>query len=90
MAVALALLAVLQQGGDGDDEQGLDADHAEDGREDIVDEGVAEGVERPDAALYQRRGGRARALRVHDKRRRSAVQVTTALELQTWKLVWVY
>jgi hypothetical protein len=40
MAEALALLAVLEDHGDGDDEEGVDADKAEDGGEDVVEEDV--------------------------------------------------
>ena len=81
MAVALALLAVLEQSGDSDDKQGLDGDHAEDGGEDVVNEGVAEGSQGRDAALNEGGSGGARARRVHDEGRRRAIQVTAALEL---------
>ena len=81
VAVALALLPVLEQGSDGDDKQGLNGDHAKDSGEDVVNEGVAEGSQGRDAALNEGGSGGARARRVHDEGRRRAIQVTAALEL---------
>lgn len=43
VAEALALLALLEDHGDGNDEQGIDADEAEDSGEDVVKENVGEG-----------------------------------------------
>lgn len=79
--VAFHLLPFLEQAGGGDDEHGVDADDAEEGREDVVDEGVAEARQRRGAARHQGRRGRAGAGRVREEGRRGAVQVAAALEL---------
>lgn len=83
MAEALALLPVLEQAGDGHDEHGVDADHAEHGGEDVVDEGVAEGAQRRRAPLHEGGGRGARARRVGDEGGGGGVEEAAAVEL--WK-----
>lgn len=81
VAIALALLAVLEEHGGADDEEGVDADHTEHGGENVVDEDVGETRDRGGAALLECGGGRARALNIGDEGRRRAVEVSAALEL---------
>lgn len=83
VAVALALLAFLEQAGDSHDEHDVDADHAEDTRENVVDENVREGGDRGSTPAHERSGGRAGARRVRHKGGRCAVEVATAAKLST-------
>lgn len=82
VAESLALLAVLHQAGCRQDETDVDADHAEDGREDVVDESVGKGRQGRGASSHKRGGGGTRAGSVGDEGRRRAVEVATALELR--------
>ena len=77
----LPLLALLDQAGGGHDEDDVDADHAEDGREDVVDEDVGERGDRGGAGPHEGRCGRAGAHLVGDEGGRGAVKVAAALEL---------
>lgn len=81
MAEALALLALLEDHGDADDEQGIDTDEAKDGGEDVVEEDVGKGRHGAEAATLQSGGGGRGANVVSDKGGRGAVEVTAALEL---------
>lgn len=76
----LTLLAVLHQAGCCQDEQYVHADEGEYSRENVVDENVGEARQGRGAALDQLGSGRTRACGVCDKSRRSAVEVTAALE----------
>ena len=81
MAEALPLLALLQQASCGHDEDGVDADHAEDGGEDVVDQDVGEGGDGGRTGAHERSGGGAGADVIGDEGGRGAVEVATALEL---------
>lgn len=77
----LALLTVLEQHGEADDEQGVDSDHAKDGGEDVVEEAVGERGNGTDAATLQSGSGGGRAEVVGDEGGRGAVEVAAAFEL---------
>lgn len=81
VAEALALLAVLEDHGEADDEEGVDADEAEDGGEDVVEEDVGEGRHGADAAALQGGGGGRLADVIRDEGWRGAIEVATAIEL---------
>lgn len=81
VAEALVLLAVLCQAGRGEDQHAVDAAHAKDGGEDVVDEDVGETRDRGRAPAHQGRRRRAGAGSIGDEGRRSAVEVATAVEL---------
>ncbi len=81
VAETLPLLAILEQAGGGHDERGVDTNHAEDAREDVVDEDVGERGDGGRAALHQGGGSRARAGRVRHEGGRRAVDVAAAVKL---------
>ena len=82
MAEPLALLALLEQAGRGHDEEDVDADHAEQGREDVVKEDVGKGRDGRDTAAHKRRRALAGAGGVGDEEGRGrAVEVAAAREL---------
>ncbi len=83
VAVALALLAFLEQAGGSHDEHDVDADHAEDSRENVVDKDVRERADRCSAPAHERSSGGAWARRVRHKGGRCAVEVATAAKLST-------
>lgn len=66
---SLALLAVLEQAGRGQDEHAIDTSHAEHSGEDVVDEDVGEAAQRGSAAPHQGGGRRGRTRRVGNKGR---------------------
>jgi hypothetical protein len=76
-----ALLAVLEEAGDGHDQGHVDTDHTENGSEDVVNKNVSERGQRSGAALEQRCRGRTRAGGIRDEGWGGAVKVATALEL---------
>lgn len=88
VAVALALLAVLEEHRGADDEESVDADHTEDGGEDVVDEDVRETRDRGGASLLEGGRGRAGALRIGDEGGRRAVEVSAAFELVGVSVNW--
>lgn len=81
MAEALALLALLEQARRGHDEDGVDADHAEHGGEDVVEEDVGERGDGRGAPAHEGRGRGAGARRVGDEGGRGTVEVAAAGEL---------
>ncbi len=82
MAEPLALLALLEQTGRGHDEEDVDADHAEQGREDVVEEDVGKGRDGRDAPAHECRRALAGAGGVGDEEGRGrAVEVAAAGEL---------
>lgn len=79
MPEPLPLLALLEQTGRNHDEEDVDADHAEQGREDRVEEDVGKGRDRRDTAAHERRGALAGARGVRDEEGRGcAVEVSAA------------
>ena len=85
---SLTLLAVLHQAGCCQNEQYVDANEREHGCENVVDENVGETRQGRGAALDQLGGGGTGAGGVGDKRRRCAVEVTTALKLDILSVWW--
>ncbi len=83
MAEALALLAVAHEAHGGHDEDGVEADDAEQRREDVVDEDVGEGRDGRRAPAHDGCRGLGRAGRVGDEGRGRAVAVPAAGELHT-------
>lgn len=81
MAVAFALLAVLEEHGRAHNEEGVDADHSIDGGEDVVDEDVGEIRNRSGATALEGSSSGTGALGVGDEGGRRAVEISTALEL---------
>lgn len=81
VAESFRLLALLQQAGHGNNEQSVDGDHAEDGREDVVDKVAGERRERGSASDLQCRGCLAGAEGAGSEGGRLAVFVATAAEL---------
>jgi len=83
---SLTLLAVFHQAGSCQDEQYVDANEREHSREDVVDENVGETCQGRGAALDQLGSSGTRAGGVSNESRRGAVEITTALELETWSV----
>lgn len=78
----LHLLALLEQAGRGHDEDEVDADHAEERREDGVEEDVGERADGAHAPAHDRRRRLAGTRLVrHEEGRRRAVEVAAAGEL---------
>ena len=64
VAETLPLLAILEQAGCSHDENSIDADYTEHGREDIVDEDIGKGRDGGCTASHKSSSCRARACRV--------------------------
>ena len=81
MLEPLALLAILEQAGGGHNKHDVEADDAEERREDVVNEDVGEARDRGRAPAHDGRGGLARARRVRHEGRAAAVEIAAAVEL---------
>jgi hypothetical protein len=90
------LLAILEQASRGHDEECVEADHAEQRREDVVDEDVGETGDGRGATPHQGRGRGAGAGGIGHEGGRGGVKVTAAVELfftslvtDGWEDLWV-
>lgn len=81
VAEAGALLAVLEQACGGEQQHGVNARHAEDGGEDVVDKDIGETRDGRRAASHQRRSGGRGAGGVGHEGGRGAVEEAAAGEL---------
>ena len=81
VAETLTLLALLEQAGRGHDEDGVDADHAKHGGEDVVDEDVGERGDGRGAPAHEGSSRGAGAHGIGDEGGRGAVEVAAAGEL---------
>ena len=81
VAESLTLLALLEQTSGGHDQDDIDANHAENPSEDVVDEDVRKRGDRCCTATVEGSSGRAGAGGIRHKGRRGAVKITTAVEL---------
>jgi hypothetical protein len=81
VAVALLLHPVLEDHGDTENQDEIDADNAKGGREDLVEVPVGKGRELANASALLRSNKGVQARGVLYERRRGRVGVATAIEL---------
>lgn len=83
MAEALSLLAVLQQTCGSHNQNNINTNYAKDSGENVVDKNVGKGRDRRRTPSLEGRSCRARTHGIRPEERRRAVEITTAVELDT-------